>query len=365
MGWSIITVQPGAKELLLPVREARQLTLVALTFASLLAIAATAWLSLRLARPVEAFAHHLGELARQGGEFRAEAPFAAPAIAEYAQMVESAGRLHASLSASIAKLAARTHELQLANQETTARAEQLERLDKLRTEFLDALSHDLRIPLTAIQGYVELLEDLDDPALGTAGRQYVEHIDEGRKRMQVMVEDLLDQARLGVGRLVLHRERVDLAALLQQTGAFFEPLARDKDLHFEVACEHPGPRPEADANRLVQILNNLISNAIKYTPAGGRVEVSARAVGPDAEIAVADTGVGLDPEDKAHLFEKFYRSKRPEVQREHGSGLGLALAKGLVEAHGGRLEVDSTLGEGTVFRCYLPLAPVTAGGVPG
>lgn len=354
-GWSLVATQPSARTMLVSPVAANRTVLLILAAGLALAVAITALLSRRLASPVEEFSHRLEELTEgtiRPGE--GKALVMSSGIQEYHQVAENARTLYEALARTIATLEARTSELQLANEQMEATVEALKRLDHLRGDFLNALSHDLRIPLTSIIGYAELLQDAQEPTLGSTGHEYVAHVLEACRRMEGMLEELLDYARLEVGRIKLSIGPVDPHALLDETFVFFRPLAEQK--HQQLVAEVPSDLPEVmvDPDRLRQILNNLISNAIKYTPDGGTITVRARLQDGCVVFEVQDTGFGLSEEDRRHLFEKFYRSQRPEIQAQKGSGLGLALIKGVIEAHEGHVEVESELGKGSLFRFALP-----------
>lgn len=362
LGWALIAIQPSASTMLVSPAVANRDTILILAAGLLLAISATAMLSRLLAKPIERFGERLQSLTRE--EVRAErAELLASldsGVVEYEQVRSSAKALYEALARNIAKLEAETNELTLTNQQQEVTVEALKRLDKLRGDFLNVLSHDLRIPLTSIMGYTELLQDAQDPPLGPDEQEYATQILEGCKRMQDMLEELLDYARLEVGRIKLHVESVEPRPIVEETVAFFRPLAAQKAL--TLSARLPGDLPDVmvDPDRLRQILNNLISNAIKYTPPGGVIVVRARAAEEEATFEVQDTGIGLTEEEKQHLFEKFYRSPRPEVQREKGSGLGLSIIKGVIEAHGGRIDFESQAGKGSTFRFTLPAQRVEA-----
>jgi len=361
IGWAVIAVQPSASTMLTSPMVANRNTLLILAAGLALAVWMTAMLSRRLALPVEEFSYRLKTLTtepiRPG---QAEVLEMRTGIVEYHDVSESAKALYEALAQTIAALEARTSELKLSNEQLEATVEALKRLDRLRADFLNALSHDLRIPLTSIIGYAELLQDAQNPPLGPDEQEYVTHIIDACRRMESMLEELLDYARLEVGRIKLHIEPVDPHALLDETFMFFRPLAEQK--HLKLNAEVPETLPEAlvDPDRLRQILNNLISNAIKYTPPGGSITVRACLQDDCVVFEVQDTGYGLSDEDKQHLFEKFYRSSRPEIQREQGSGIGLALIKGVIEAHGGHIEVVSKVGKGSLFLFTLPAKEATA-----
>lgn len=260
-----------------------------------------------------------------------------------------------TISDTIQQLETKRKELFLANQDMESTVENLRRLDQLRANFLNVISHDLRIPITAIMGYSELLQESERTA-SEADAEYVDQILAACGQMSTMLEELLEYARLQTGRIQLHPVPIDLSEAIASLVAFFRPLAEHKALHIATALPPELPMVLADPDRFQQILNNLVSNAIKYTPPGGDILLSAYPEGSWGVIAIKDTGIGLTQEDKQHLFEQFYRSARPEVQREKGSGIGLAYVRGIVEAMQGHIEVESEEGAGATFRIYLPQA---------
>lgn len=355
LGWALIATQPSASTMLASPWVANRNTLLIFMAGLALAVWVTTMLSHRLAFPFEDLSRKLQRLTAE--EIRpglADALAIPTGIQEYQQVAERAKALYETLAETIVKLEARTSEQELTNQQMAETVEALKRLDRLRADFLNILSHDLRIPLTAIIGYAELLQDAQDPPLGPGEQAYVAQIITACKRMQAMLEELLDYARLEVGRIKLHIEPVDPYVLIEETIGFFRPLAEQKRVALEVELPADLSEVLVDPDRLRQILNNLISNAIKYTPSGGSITVRAALRGDCVVFETQDTGIGLTVEDREHLFEKFYRSSRPEVQREKGSGLGLALIKGVIEAHEGHIEVESELGKGSTFRFSLP-----------
>ena len=182
--------------------------------------------------------------------------------------------------------------------------------------------------------------------------------------MHGQLDELLDYARMEVGRFKLKTEPVDLSTTIPETLSFFQPIAERGGLRLVLDLPEHLPELHVDPDRLRQILNNLVSNAIKYTPPGGTVTVRARPHDDQITLEVQDTGIGLSPDDRAHLFEKFFRSSRPEVQDVPGSGIGLALVKGVVEAHGGHIEAEGAPGKGSLFRVTLPIHPPADTGAP-
>jgi two-component system sensor histidine kinase ResE len=229
-------------------------------------------------------------------------------------------------------------------------------------DFVANVSHDLRTPLTLIAGFSQALVD------GTARTEEVEQsaqvIHEEAGKMQRMVDDLLQLTRLESGLQAFRRQPVDVRPLVQHLvdrtirASAGRPVARIvNDVPMRI------PPIEADSEQIERALQNLINNALQYTPPSGVVRVSARSIGRGwVEMAVADTGMGIAPEDVSRIFERFYRTDRSR-ERVHGhSGLGLAIVREIVEGHGGRIEVESEVGRGTTFRFTVPQARVQVAG---
>jgi signal transduction histidine kinase len=231
--------------------------------------------------------------------------------------------------------------------------DQLVEADKLKDEFVALISHDLRTPLTSIIGYVELTLEDEGPPLDDERRSYLQVVSRSSERLLRLVDDLLFVARLQAGRLVLERSELDLCLIAEQAAEEARPRAEGK----EITLEFSGGSPVtvyADKGRLFQLLDNLISNAIKFTPAGGHILVRTT-VDPDgAVLEVSDTGIGLGPGEAKLVFERFFRSSRVVAQQVQGTGLGLFIARAIVEAHDGTIGASSREGGGTVFRVELP-----------
>lgn len=231
-------------------------------------------------------------------------------------------------------------------------------LDALKSEFVQTVSHDLRSPLTLVHGYATMLEMVGP--LNDRQKRYVRQIIQGVEHMSRLVNNLLDLGRIESG-LPLQLQMLVVEDLVRQTVEAMEAKAMQKRIRLEVdiAPDAP-PLLEGDLGLLERALQNLVDNAIKYTPPEGRVTVRVRPAGMDrVQIAVEDTGVGIAPIDQARLFEKFYRVASREVQKEQGSGLGLAIVRSVVERHHGRVWVESRLGHGSVFTMELPLRQPT------
>ena len=233
-----------------------------------------------------------------------------------------------------------------------AQNERLVEADLLKDEFVALISHDLRTPLTSIMGYVELA--LDDP-LPDDTRSYLEVVARSSQRLLRLVDDLLFVARLQAGRLEITPTRLDLNEVARQSAEEARGRADAKDL--ELAVDSNGPVPiDADRGRIFQLLDNLISNAIKFTPDGGKVEIRVAADGV-ACLEVCDTGIGFTQDEAARVFDRFYRTDRAVERQVPGTGLGLYIAHAIADAHGGRIAAVPRTGGGAVFRIELPLAP--------
>jgi signal transduction histidine kinase/CheY-like chemotaxis protein len=229
-----------------------------------------------------------------------------------------------------------------------------------KSDFLASMSHELRTPLNAIIGFSELMrgeESVGDSRVVPA--EWIEHIYASGRHLLDLINDILDLTKIEAGRLELRPDRVELPELVAEVVSALRPLMERKslDLHTDV----PGLDVWGDRIRLRQVLDNLLSNAIKFTPEGGRISVEASGTDGEVRLAVVDTGVGIDVADQQRIFEEFQQVGDPSMHHA-GTGLGLALARRLVEAHGGRLELDSTPGVGSRFTVCLPDALVAQAG---
>jgi signal transduction histidine kinase len=242
-----------------------------------------------------------------------------------------------------------------AQAQLTAQNARLIEADRLKDEFVALISHDLRTPLTSIVGYVELtLDDAVDPPLDRERRGYLEIVSRSSERLLRLVDDLLFIARLQAGRLVLEPTELDLCSVAAQSVEEARPRAEAKSVAISFLVGSP-VMIEVDKGRIFQLLDNLISNAIKFTPGGGRIDVRVVPELDGAVIEVSDTGIGLEPGEAELVFDRFFRSSRVIAQHTPGTGLGLFIARAITEAHGGRISAASREGEGTTFKIELPL----------
>ncbi|WP_167736165.1 ATP-binding protein [Nocardioides sp. 503] len=228
----------------------------------------------------------------------------------------------------------------------------------VKDEFVSSVSHELRTPLTSIHGYTQLLLERDD--LPAEVRSQLAVVVRNTERLQRLVGDLLHTSRAEEDALDLQRRETDLAEVVRQAVQAAEPAARENDVRLEVRT------PErlvlkVDAQRIAQAVDNLVSNAIKYTPRGGEVAVELGIDANRVEITVRDTGVGIDAADRDRLFTRFFRARHAEEQSIQGVGLGLNITRSIVEGHAGRIDVESEVGRGSTFRVRLPLPGKAAG----
>jgi PAS domain S-box-containing protein len=233
--------------------------------------------------------------------------------------------------------------------------ERLRELDAMKDEFVALVSHELRTPLTSIVGYVELLLEGESGEISEEQERYLKVVARNSRRLQRLVGDLLFIARYHAGKFEIELSKIDVGALGRDCVVAALPVAQASGVG--LVCTVEGPIVmSGDQMRIAQLLDNLVSNAIKFTPRGGHVEVRARGERGAIVIEVADTGSGIAKEQQEHLFERFFRTPDATKQAIQGTGLGLAISRAIVEAHGGKIEVDSTENVGTTFRATFPQA---------
>jgi signal transduction histidine kinase len=232
--------------------------------------------------------------------------------------------------------------------------ERLRKLDQMKDEFIALVSHELRTPLTSISGYTELLLHDDVLAeLPTAQLGWLNVIDRNAERLLRLVEDLLITAQASTGNLPLEIGELDIAAIVAQAVEASTPVGTARGIALNCSTE-PLPAVDGDRLRIGQVIDNLVSNALKFTPAGGTIDVRAYPHHSAVRIEVADTGMGIAEGEQAQLFDRFFRTARAQAEAIPGVGLGLSISKAIVEAHDGRLSVRSVEGVGTTFFVDLP-----------
>lgn len=229
----------------------------------------------------------------------------------------------------------------------------LEAADRLKSEFIANVSYQLRTPLNAIMGFAEILANQYFGPLNERQLEYSRAVLDSGQRLLLLINDILDLATVEAGYMVLERAPVDIPAMLGSVIGLTRDWARKQNLKLDVDYADDIGTIDADEKRLKQAIFNLISNAIKFTPPGGRILVSAERIGGSFVLAVTDTGIGIPAADQERVFGRFERAN-PQA-RQTGAGLGLSLVKSFIELHGGRVEIDSRLNEGTCIRCILPV----------
>ena len=228
-------------------------------------------------------------------------------------------------------------------------------LDRMRDAFVATVSHELRTPLTSISGFLEMMQE-EEQGLGESGRHYLEVIRRGTERLHALVEDLLLIAQIEAKRVELQLGPVDVAELTSRSVEAMRPSADDKGVRLELMSDHP-PIVQGDSNRLTQVFDNLVSNAIKFTNDGGAVTVSVANDNGDVRLVVADTGIGVPVEEQGQVFSRFFRASTATRRAIPGTGLGLSISRALIEQHGGTITLTSAEGEGTQVVVTLPAAP--------
>ncbi|MBX3319715.1 MAG: PAS domain S-box protein [Nitrospira sp.] len=240
----------------------------------------------------------------------------------------------------------------------------LRRLEKIRKDFVANVSHELRTPLTSIKGYVEALLDgaKDDPV---ASSNFLDIILKQSDRLNLIIQDLLELSKIESGGISFKEEPIELKSLIERALSVVRPIADKNRHHLTTMIDAALPAVAGDEGRLVQVLTNLLDNAIKYTPEGGTITVDATRVAlektePHAnaiDISVADTGIGIPEQDRPRVFERFYRVDRARSRELGGTGLGLAIVKHIVEGHGGQVWVEANHPRGSRFVVRLPINP--------
>ncbi|NDJ52954.1 MAG: hybrid sensor histidine kinase/response regulator [Chloroflexi bacterium] len=226
-------------------------------------------------------------------------------------------------------------------------------LDALKTQFMQSATHDLKNPLTLISGYVDILEVSTMDEIAENRAMYTYHMRTGLRRMKILITDMLDLAQIETG-LELYIEPVLIGWLLEQARQTYEMMAKERQI--TVIMEEPGYEMLAhvDSSRMLRVLENLVSNAIKYTPEGGTVTIGCIREDQVDRIWIKDTGLGIPEDDIEKIFEAFFRVAKKEHRMVEGTGLGLSIVDAIIKQHGGEVQVDSVVGEGSTFTILLP-----------
>ena len=260
---------------------------------------------------------------------------------------EEVRKLRNQLDELAAELEERLHEYRRLQQE-------VEEQNKARAQFIATLAHELRTPLTPVLGSARLLIEQFRPEPGSPQDRLIRSIVRGAESLESRLSDLLNLAQFQAGALFLEIAPMDVKDLLNDLASQFQPLTKSKGQTFTLDLPRKLHLVNADRRRIDQVVMNLLENAVKFTPEGGSILLRAMAHDQDLVVEVRDSGPGLSPEEQQGLFQPFYQSE-VDRQRLPGTGLGLSLCKQLVEAHGGKMWVDSELGKGSTFGFSVPL----------
>jgi len=246
--------------------------------------------------------------------------------------------------------------LEKAHEELKELAAELKRVARVKSEFLANMSHELRTPLNSINGFSEVLYDETFGPLNEKQKQYVNNVLTSGKHLLLLINQILDMAKVEAGRMKLALSILPMKSILNEIPMLVADMVRKKKLEMLLEIPEDLPDIEADELKVKEIIYNLLSNAGKFTPEGGKIGMRAKQVGPELEVVVWDTGVGIAPENMEKIFEGFFRVDTPYSRVTEGTGLGLPLSKKLVELHGGDFSVKSEgLNKGTEVRFTLPI----------
>ncbi len=233
-------------------------------------------------------------------------------------------------------------------------------LDRLKDDFVATVSHELRTPLTSMMGFLEMIREGEAGQLTDEQKRFLAIVYRSSERLQRLVGDLLFVARLDASGLQLHFAPVHIDEIVREVAESSSALARSREITLELEVTEV-PLVRGDRERLVQLIGNLLSNALKFTPAGGTVTVRAFLEGGNVVLEVADTGIGIPADEQDRLFQRFFRSSTATQQAIPGTGLGLVISRAIAEAHGGTIDVTSQAGAGACFRIELPVEAGEAG----
>lgn len=246
--------------------------------------------------------------------------------------------------------------LEESNRELNQANAQLREVSAMKEEFLALTTHDLRSPLTVISGVINFFTSGRLGDMTAEQRNMVAMMERNTQNLIELVNDLLDASKLESGTMRLDFSTIELRGLLDELRQQMQPLAAEKEIALEEGVPTELPPLRADRAKLRRVLVNLISNALKFTPRGGRVSLSAAPEGTQVRVSVADTGVGIPPEDLRDIFDKYAQARSRATRSEKGTGLGLYITRQLVELHGGHIEVQSEVGKGSTFSFTIPVA---------
>lgn len=234
--------------------------------------------------------------------------------------------------------------------------EKLQKMDEMKSTFISLASHELKTPLTSIKGYLRLVIDGKVGELAAAQKQFFEKIFEAAERLHLLVDDLLDISKIESGHIQMEMKAADIRQLLLDEIEVFMPQAHSKSIELGKTVPDELPFISCDQKWIKEAVDNLISNALKYTPRGGHIAIAAEQAPEGLKIAVTDTGIGIQPQELDRIFQPFHHLYKTGLEGEKSTGLGLSLVKRIMEAHGGKVAVQSQEGKGSTFTLFLPNA---------
>jgi signal transduction histidine kinase len=338
-----------------PARQALIRNLVCLGVVGMLALAA-AWVGVELfiSRRMQALVQaarrlSTGDLSTRTGLWRGPS--------ELRQLAEAFDEMAASLEKH-AMQQRLEEDLRRHNEALEEENRRIREVNQLKSEFVSLVSHELRTPLTAITGYLDLLLEAHGDQSTVKQQELLGIVKRNAERLVKLIDDLLDLSRIESGKVELRMTAVDLVGVITEVVKFLQPQIEAKAQHLAFDGRQTIPPVLGDAERIRQILINLLANAHKYTPHGGHISLTAEIDNGWVRIDVRDDGIGLSPDEQAHLFDRFFRAQQPAALGVEGTGLGLPITRLLVEMHGGQLAVTSAPGEGSTFSFTLPVADV-------
>lgn len=349
LGWTVFVEQP-VKEVYGPLYASLFRTSGFLLLGLGMALVASLLIARRVVRPLEALRKGVERIGSGDMSSRLEVKTGDEIEVLADEFNRMAGNLRYAYSGLEQRVEERTHELAIAN-------ERLKELDRLKSDFVSNVSHELRTPLTAIKGAVDLiLREVPGP-LNEKQSHYLKRVRTNTQHLAGLINDLLDLSKIEDGGIELRAERVSLGGLIHEVVETLRPIAAENSLVLEATIPEASILVWADRDKIMQVLTNLIGNAIKFTPPHGKVTVSSASNDADGvRVAVSDTGPGVSGDERERIFEKFYQVAENGGSKPKGTGLGLAIAKTLVELHGGKIWVESEPSRGSRFCFTLPAA---------
>ncbi len=347
VGWVVFVEQPLA-EAFSPIYDSILRGIGLLVLGLIAAVAASLLLARGMTRPIQALEAGAARIGAGALEERIEVRTNDELESLADAFNEMARQLRESYAGLERKIDERTHELAGANALLAAAS-------KHKSEFLSRMSHELRTPLNAVIGFSDLLLAEYYGPLNEKQRDYLQDVMTSGQHLLSLINDILDLSKVEAGRMELELTSFSLPDALQSGVTIVRERASLHDIRLSVTCDDGVEVIRGDARKIRQVIFNLLANAVKFTPDGGRIEVSAHALDGETRVSVGDTGMGIAPEEQVHLFEEFHQTS--SARGHEGTGLGLSLAKKLVDLHGGRIWVESAVGIGTTFTFTIPSAP--------